>query len=235
MQTILQQITAIDGVIGCSLYNDQGRILAAACPLILDEKQLTIAAGTILDCLHALQISQTVITMDLRFSEGRLIVRPMGGAFLSVLCSQHVNMSMVAITLNLALRKLEQMLPKSGELPVAATVASVIPVAPVASAEKAEGGLTLRIAHLQKGDVSSSFDQLGMVAVTQATAKQMSDFFGRASKKIRITTTAGDGGTFPIMVINDIEMLYDRALVIGPGIERKLKVEEGTEVTITLV
>jgi len=234
MQTILQQITAIDGVIGCSLYNEQGRILAAACPLILDEKQLTIAAGTILDCLHALQISQTVVNVELRFSEGRLMIRPMGGAFLSVLCSQHVNMSMVAITLNLALRKLEQMLPQVTETPVAVTAATGVPVAPVAIAEKAEGGLTLRIAHLLKGDVSSSFDQLGMVAVTQATAKQMSEFFGRASKKIKITTTTGVGGVFPIMIINDIEMLYDRALVIGPGIERKLKVEEGTEVTITL-
>jgi len=225
MQTILQQITAIDGVIGCSLYNDQGRILASACPLILDEKQLAVAAGTVLDCLHALQISQTITGMELRFSEGRLIVKPMAGAFLSVLCSQHVNTSMVTITLNLALRKLEQMLPKPGETPVTPAVASPVVV---------EDGLPLRIAHLQKGDVSSSFDQLGMVAVTQATAKQMSDFFGKASKKIKITTAAGGGGVFPVMVINDVEMQYDHALVIGPGIERKLKIEEGAMVTIAL-
>ena len=228
MQTILQQITAIDGVIGCSLYNEQGKILASACPLILDENQLGVAAGTILDCLHALQISQTMVAMELRFSEGRLIVKPMAGAFLSILCSQHVNTSMVTITLNLAVRKLEQMLPKPGEAPVAAAAAGA------ASVDAAENGLSLRIAHLQKGDVSSSFDQLGMVAVTQATAKNMSDFFGKVSKKIKITTAAGGGGTFPVMVINDVEMQYDHALVIGPGIERKLKIEEGATVTITL-
>lgn len=225
MQTILQQITAIDGVIGCTLYSDQGKILASACPLILDEKQLAVAAGTVLDCLHALQISQSLVGMELRFSEGRLIVRPMAGAFLSVLCSLHVNTSMVTITLNLALRKLEQMLPKPGE-------AQTTPVA--ASPAVVEDGLPLRVAHLQKGDVSSSFDQLGMVAVTQATAKQMSDFFGKVSKKIKITTAAGGGGVFPVMIINDIEMQYDHALVIGPGIERKLKIEEGATVTITL-
>jgi predicted regulator of Ras-like GTPase activity (Roadblock/LC7/MglB family) len=225
MQTILQQITAIDGVIGCSLYNDQGKILAAACPLILDDKQLGVAAGTVLDCLHALQITQTMVGLELRFSEGRLIVRPMAGAFLSVLCSQNVNTSMVTITLNLALRKIEQMLPKPGEVTVAAIATK---------ADNVENGLSLRIAHLQKGDVSSSFDQLGMVAVTQATAKHMSVFFGKVSKKIKITTAAGGGGVFPVMVINDVEMQYDQALVIGPGIERKLRIEEGATVEITL-
>lgn len=223
MQTILQQITAIDGVIGTSLYNEQGKILAAACPLILDEKQLGTAAGTVLDCLHALQIPQTLVTMDLRFAEGRLIVRPLTGAYISVLCSKNVNMSMVNITLNLALRKLEQMLPKPGATPAAAPVAG-----------GAHDGMPLRIAHLQQGDVSSSFDQLGMVAVSQATAKHISDFFGKTSKKMKISTEAGGGGVFPVMIINDVEMQYENALVIGPGIERKLKVEEGARVTIEL-
>jgi len=223
MQTVLQQITAIDGVIGCSLYNDQGRILAAACPLILDDKQLGTAAGTILDCLHALQISQTMVGMDLRFSEGRLMVRPLTGAYISVLCSKNVNLSMVTITLNLALRKIEQMLPKPGEVPVAAVASTV-----------ANEGMELRIAHIQKGDVGSSFDQLGMVAVSQATAKQISDFFGKASKKIKVTTESGEDGIFPVMIINDVEMQYDKALVVGPGIERKLKTVEGARVSILL-
>ncbi len=224
MQTVLQQITAIDGVMGCSLYNDQGKILAAACPLILDEKQLATAAGTVLDCLHALQISQTMVSMDLRFSEGRVMVRPLTGALISVLCSKNVNMSMVNITLNLALRKLEQMLPKPGAAPVATVSTTAV------AAESME----LRIAHIQKGDVGSSFDQLGMVAVSQGTAKHISDFFGRTSKKFKVTTESGEGGTFPVMIINDVEMQYDNALVIGPGIERKLKAAEGTRVSITL-
>lgn len=224
MQTVLQQITAIDGVIGCSLYNDQGKILAAACPLILDEKQLGTAAGTILDCLHALQISQTMVAMDLRFSEGRLMVKPLPGAFISVLCSKNVNLSMVTITLNLALRKIEQMLPKPGEI-------SVVPVATTVAGSE---GMNLRIAHIQKGDVGSSFDQLGMVAVSQGTAKQISDFFGKTGKKVKITTESGEGGIFPVMVINDVEMQYDNALVVGPGIERKLKAAEGARVSITL-
>lgn len=228
MQTLLQQITAIDGVIGCSVYDDQGKILAAACPLVLDESQLSSAAGTMLDCLHALQVSQTLTGMELRFAEGRMLIRPLKGAFINVLCSKNVNLSMVNITLNLTLRKLEQMLPQPGAAPVATPVAAEAPVAASAA------GMPLRIAHLQKGDVSSSFDQLGMVAVSQVTAKQLSDFFGKSSKKIKVTTQSGGGGVYPVMIINDVDMLYDGALVVGPGIERKLKVEEGARVTVEL-
>jgi predicted regulator of Ras-like GTPase activity (Roadblock/LC7/MglB family) len=228
MQTLLQQITAIDGVIGCSLYDEQGKIIAAACPLVLDEAQLGTAAGMMVDCLHALQVSQTLAGMELRFAEGRMLIRPLKGAFINVLCSKTVNLSMVNITLNLALRKLEQMLPQHGAAPAAVPSAAAAPVAASAS------GLPLRIAHLQKGDVGSSFDQLGMVAVSQVTAKQLSDFFGKISKKIKISTQAGGGGVYPVMVINDVDMLYDGALVIGPGIERKLKVEEGAQVMVEL-
>ncbi len=228
MQTILQQIKSIDGVIGCSLYNEQGVVLAHVCPLIMDDKQLAVAASTILDCMHALQVSQKLVALDLRFGEGRLIVRPLSGAYISVLCSKNVNLSMVNITLNLALRKLETLLPKPGDpIPAAAQNQASQTIADEAS-------LPLRIAHLQKGDVSSSFDQLGMVAVSQSTARQMSDFFGKTSKKIKITTDAGTGGTFPVMIINDVEMQYDSALVVGPGIEKKLKVEEGTTVHVLL-
>lgn len=226
MQTLLQQITAIDGVIGCSLYDEQGKILAAACPLVLDESQLGIAAGAMLDCLHALQVSQILSGMELRFSEGRMLIRPLKGAYINVLCSKTVNLSMVNITLNLALRKLEQMLP----LPGAAPTAVEAPVAAPAAAT----GMPLRIAHLQEGDVSSSFDQLGMVAISQVTAKQLSDFLGKSSKKVKVTTQQGGGGVFPVMIINDADMLYDGALVIGPGIERKLKVEEGFQVIVEL-
>lgn len=216
MQEILHQISSIDGVIGSSLFNEQGKILAHACPPLLDVAQLGKAAMSILDCVHGLQISQSVHGLDLRYAEGRIIVRALPGAFLCVPCAKNANLSMVHITLNLAMKKLEQALVKTP----AASPALGSPVS-------ADEGMQLRIAHLKKSDASNSFDQLGMIAVSQSTAKQISDFFGKATKKVKVTTANGGGGTFPIMIINDVELQYESALVVGPGIEKKLKVNEG--------
>lgn len=222
MQEILHQISSIDGVIGSSLFDEHGKLLAHACPPLLDAGQLSKVAVSILDCLHGLQISQSVHGLDLRYAEGRIIVRALPGAFLCVPCAKNVNLSMVHITLNLAMKKLEQALTKAP----AAAPAGASPVS-------ADEVLQLRIAHLQKSDASNSFDQLGMIAVSQSTAKQINDFFGKATKKVKVTTANGGGGSFPIMIINDVELQYESALVVGPGIEKKLKANEGDMVMIS--
>lgn len=219
-QTILQQITALDGVLGCSLYSNTGQIRAAACPLIIDQQQLGQAAAAIIGCLQALKMADDLSSMELRFVEGRLIVRPLSDGFISVLCSRTADMSLLSITLNLALRKLEQTLTEG------ATQAEAV------AATTGETSVSLRIRHLKQGDIGASFDQLGMVAVSQPTARQLRESFGAQMKKVCVTTETGESGLFPLMVINDVEMQYDGALVIGPGIERKLKASEGTKVVL---
>ena len=102
MQEILKQISSIDGVIGTSLFNEQGRILAHACPPLLDAAQLANAASTIIDCIDGLQIGNAVHGLEFRYAEGWIIIRKLKGGFLCVPCAKTVHLSMVNITLHLA-------------------------------------------------------------------------------------------------------------------------------------
>lgn len=223
MENVLKQITAIDGVIGSTLYDRKGEILAAICPQILDQSQLGLAAKGMVECLESLQMTDDLSAMELRFADGRLLVRPIKGAFVNVLCAKNVNLAVLNITLNLALRKLEQLLEEGA----GRSTADATPT------EAVKNSLQLRMARLENNDVGSSLDQLGMVAVSQGTARQISSFFGRNSKKYRIITPSSNG-IFPVMIINDLAMQYDGALVVGPGVERRLKLENDDMLTIEL-
>jgi hypothetical protein len=101
----------------------------------------------------------------------------------------------------------------------------------------AEGGvLRLKISHLANRDASSSFDSLGMIAVSQPTSSYITDFYKAPFKKLLLTNpAAGTSGTFPVMVMKDMDPQFDGTIIVGPGIEKKLKVTEGDKIEVQLV
>ena len=75
-----------------------------------------------------------------------------------------------------------------------------------------------------------------MIAISQPTSAYISDFYKSPFKKLMLTnTSAGTNGTFPVMVMKDIDQQFDGTIIVGPGIEKKLKVSEGDKVEIRLV
>jgi len=223
MQDILRHINSVEGVIGSAVFNDKGVVLSHAFPPLIDATALKKAAELTLECVHGLQIAQTLEILDLRYAEGRIIVKSFSGAMLCLLCAKNINVQVLIITLNLAVKKLESLLPKEEE---PATL-------PEESADS--GILKLKISHLANRDASSSFDSLGMIAVSQPTSSYISDFYKTPFKKLILTNTAaGTNGTFPVMVMKDIDQQFDGTIIVGPGIEKKLKVSEGDKVEIRL-
>ena len=74
-----------------------------------------------------------------------------------------------------------------------------------------------------------------MVAVSQPTSAYISEFYKSAFKKLSLTNTAaGTSGTFPVMVMKDIDQQFDGTIIVGPGIEKKLQVNEGDKIEITI-
>jgi predicted regulator of Ras-like GTPase activity (Roadblock/LC7/MglB family) len=223
MQDILRHINSVEGVIGSAVFNEKGDVLCHAFPPLIDTTALNKAAELTLECVYGLQIAQTLEVLDLRYAEGRIIIKTFPGAMLCLLCAKSINLQVLVITLNLAVKKLESLLPKEEE-PV------ILPDENVDSSV-----LRLKISHLVNREASSSFDSLGMIAVSQPTSSYISDFYKSTFKKLILTnTTAGTNGTFPVMVMKDIDQQFDGTIIVGPGIEKKLKVSEGDKVEIRL-
>ncbi len=93
----------------------------------------------------------------------------------------------------------------------------------------------MSISHLANKQASASFDSLGMVAVSQPTSQYISNFYNTPFKKLTLrNAAAGTSGTFPVMVMKDMELQYDGTVVVGPGIEKKLKVSAGDKVEVQI-
>lgn len=220
MQDILRYINSVEGVIGSAVFNDHGVVVDHAFPPLIDTNSLKTAVGLVLECAHGLKIAQSLDILDLRYAEGRIIIKAFPGALLCLLCAKNINLQVLTITLNLAVKKLGALLPTAAE-----------------PAEEAVDGSILRlsISHLDNRDAGKSFDSLGMIAVSQPTSAYISEFYKTAFKKLTLTnTTAGTSGTFPVMVMKDIDQQFDGTIIVGPGIEKKLQVVEGDKIEIMI-
>ncbi len=229
MQNILTQINSVEGVIGSAVFGAKGSVLAHAFPALIDAASLKRAASLVLECSHGLQISQTMDIIDLRYSDGRIVAKVFPGAMLFLLCTKNINLQMLTITLNLAIKKLEPKLPAGGaEAPQAD---SGVKSAPVPD----DGTLRLAVSHLANRQASASFDSLGMIAISQPTFTLISEHYKQQFKKLILkNTNAGTIGTFAVMVMKDMDQQYDGTIVVGPSIEKKLKVREGEKVEVKI-
>jgi predicted regulator of Ras-like GTPase activity (Roadblock/LC7/MglB family) len=231
MQDILRYINSVEGVIGSAVFSENGAVVDHAFPPIIDTNSLKTVAGLVLECTHGLQIAQSLEILDLRYSEGRIIIKAFPGALLCLLCAKSINLQVLTITLNLAVKKLEALLPKPGETTAIAPVSAAVP----AEDEGDSSVLRLRISHLANRDASKSFDSLGMIAVSQPTSAYIGEFYKTAFKKLSLTNAAaGTSGTFPVMVMKDIDVQFDGTIIVGPGIEKKLQVNEGDKIEIKI-
>ena len=227
MKDILQRINSVDGVIGSALFSHKGAVLAHIFPALIDEESLQKAASLTLECSHGLQMSQTLDLLDLRYSDGRILIKSFPGAILFLLCANSINLQILPITLNLAVKKLEAKL--LSDAPAESLISAVEESRP------GEGLLRMNISRLADKQASASFDSLGMVALSLPTSQWISNYYKTPFKKLTLSNTAaGTSGTFPVMIMKEMDRQYDGSVVVGPGIEKRLKVSEGDKVEIKI-
>ncbi|MBL0226229.1 MAG: roadblock/LC7 domain-containing protein [Geobacteraceae bacterium] len=128
MEEFLKQIKTVPGTLGCMVYDDQGQLVSHMFPSIFDQKMLSSAVTTVSENLPGLRdYTGGVRMIDFRFQNGRIVVKPVDGGCLVILCEGTVNLQSLIISLNLVVKQVE----KSLKSVVPATQqAMAVPVAP---------------------------------------------------------------------------------------------------------
>ena len=128
METILKDINAVVGVTGSFVCDDEGQVMAKLMPQVFDDNLLSPVGRTMAQTIAGLKIAQRrkVGDIDLLYDEGRLIFKSVGEGCLCILCVKRINVPLLNMTANVAVKKLEEKL--KGAKPV--VIASAEPQKP---------------------------------------------------------------------------------------------------------
>jgi predicted regulator of Ras-like GTPase activity (Roadblock/LC7/MglB family) len=109
MENILQDINAVVGVTGSFVCDEDGQVLARQLPSVFDGAMLSNVGRTMAQTIAGLKIAQQckIGDIDLLYDDGRLIVKDVGEGCLCILCVKRINVPLLNLTANVAVRKLQ--------------------------------------------------------------------------------------------------------------------------------
>jgi predicted regulator of Ras-like GTPase activity (Roadblock/LC7/MglB family) len=112
VESILEHINAVVGVTGCFVCDSEGEVLASVVPGVFDGEVVSSAGRTAMQTILGLQTTRRrrVNELDLLYKEGRIIVKSLGEGCLGILCVRNINVPLLNLTANLAVRKLTKRL-----------------------------------------------------------------------------------------------------------------------------
>ncbi len=140
MQTVLDQMNTLPGIVGSMVYDAEGHVLAKAFPALFDGEALASAAGVLLYGVPGLEVAAgTISTLDLRYGESRIVVRPIKGANLLLLCTRQANLQFLNISVGMAIPKLEKLVASPSAPPKLPAPSTPAPDPKAAPSDTIEG------------------------------------------------------------------------------------------------
>jgi hypothetical protein len=115
MEIILKDINAVVGVTGSFVCDGEGQVLAKALPGVFDEAMLSPVGRTMAQTIAGLRIAR------------RLIVKSVEEGCLCILCVRRINVPLLNLTANVAVRKLEEKIRSTKSTTIAEPVAKPEP------------------------------------------------------------------------------------------------------------
>lgn len=121
MESMLEEINAVLGVNGSLACTADAKIIAQAMPESFDKSRLEILARVATQTFNALELSRQHVTdVDLVFEQHRLVLKNLRGGVLAIVCAHNINLPLLNMTANNAVKKLSAELGvRSGVIPAA--------------------------------------------------------------------------------------------------------------------
>lgn len=129
-QAAMHQLAAVPGVVGGMVFDPAGKVIGSAFPAVFDPAGLAQLAGQLsADGYFQDWLSGEQASLDLRFGDGRVVVRGLDSQWLLVLCTPQTNPQLLSMSLTQVVRRLRA----SGEAHTGEfAVPSAAPAAPAA-------------------------------------------------------------------------------------------------------
>lgn len=237
MEVVLQQINKIQGVVGSFVCDDDGKLLGQALPPMYDSDLLQEAASIVSDSILGVNdATGGVSSLDLRYSEGRIIVRPAQNCYLLLLCEQKINVQLLNMSLSVAQKKLEKTIQAAKERPAIASVAKPTAYAPPASPRelRRDGKGVLLIVESVKSAPRIQWDYTkDEVAISRDLQKQLFTFLKTGSiKKLKLTNKQANKSKTFFVVTFDVDpgQTLDEKIVLPIAAAEALAVKQGDEI-----
>jgi predicted regulator of Ras-like GTPase activity (Roadblock/LC7/MglB family) len=128
MESVLKQLNTVPGVVGSMVCDLEGAVVSKTFPALFDDEVLASAARILVDGAAGLEtVTGKVGMVDLRYADARIVVRPLAGAHLVLLCAAQTNLQLLNISTSVALPKLEKLVASRPPPPPPAAAAAAAP------------------------------------------------------------------------------------------------------------
>ena len=134
MNDVLTQINSVPGMVGCMVCNEHGQVLDQAFPPLFDEHILEEVSAVVSENFPDTHgFTNGADMYDFRCSSGRIIVKPISEGYFVLLCASTINLHLLTISMNVAVKKLERLIKTASNAPKASVAAPAPVSAPVAT------------------------------------------------------------------------------------------------------
>lgn len=118
-ESALQQLSGVPGVVGSMVFGSSGTVVSSHFPPIFDAAGLQQLASQLAgDAYFQDWLADDRAALDLRYADGRVVVRSMQSCWLLVVCAPDTNSQLLSMSLTQAVRRLRA--PRAAEAAPAA-------------------------------------------------------------------------------------------------------------------